>query len=199
MNVLGFAFAVLLIELTPGPNMAWLAAVAAVHGRRTGVAAVCGIAIGLVVNAILAAIGLFAIVRAFPQTWTWLRLAGAMMMVLLAVGTWRDADKPLSDMTSKQTMLRTVGTGMMINLLNPKAYIFFVVVAPRFIGSRDFGLGEALVLSAISVSIASFIHVLVVVAGSAAHRWLRDHRRMRDVRRAFALVILGVAASYIVV
>jgi threonine/homoserine/homoserine lactone efflux protein len=50
----GFALAVLLIELTPGPNMAWLAALSLGQGRRAGLAAVAGIAIGLFVNALTA-------------------------------------------------------------------------------------------------------------------------------------------------
>jgi len=41
LDILGFALSVLLIELTPGPNMAWLAGLAATEGRRRGLAAVC--------------------------------------------------------------------------------------------------------------------------------------------------------------
>lgn len=45
MDIIGFALAVLLIELTPGPNMAWLAGLAATEGRRCGLAAVAGVAL----------------------------------------------------------------------------------------------------------------------------------------------------------
>ena len=47
MDIIGFALAVLLIELTPGPNMAWLAGLAATEGRRCGLSAVAGVALGL--------------------------------------------------------------------------------------------------------------------------------------------------------
>jgi threonine/homoserine/homoserine lactone efflux protein len=42
-----FLFTSLVIELTPGPNMAYLAMVSAVEGRRAGFAATTGIALGL--------------------------------------------------------------------------------------------------------------------------------------------------------
>ncbi|WP_352935509.1 hypothetical protein [Mesorhizobium sp. M0938] len=43
---LSFALAALLIELTPGPNMTYLALVSANDGRRAGFATVAGIALG---------------------------------------------------------------------------------------------------------------------------------------------------------
>ena len=58
MDIVGFALAVLLIELTPGPNMAWLSGLAATEGRRAGLSAVAGVALGLLVNGVLAALGL---------------------------------------------------------------------------------------------------------------------------------------------
>ncbi|NJS14308.1 MAG: hypothetical protein HC788_06405 [Sphingopyxis sp.] len=40
MDLGGFALAVLLIELTPGPNMAWLVTLTLSQGRRAGLGAV---------------------------------------------------------------------------------------------------------------------------------------------------------------
>ena len=57
-NWIEFAVAVLVIELTPGPNMSWLAALSLGEGRRAGIAATVGIAIGLALNAVMAALGL---------------------------------------------------------------------------------------------------------------------------------------------
>ena len=45
----GFVLTAFLIELTPGPNMAYLALIAATEGRRPGYAAVAGVALGLTV------------------------------------------------------------------------------------------------------------------------------------------------------
>ena len=48
--VLEFLAASLLIELTPGPNMAWLALLGASRGRLAALAAVAGVALGLSVR-----------------------------------------------------------------------------------------------------------------------------------------------------
>ena len=44
-----FILASILIELTPGPNMTWLAVLGASRGRPTALAAVAGICIGLAI------------------------------------------------------------------------------------------------------------------------------------------------------
>lgn len=63
----GLALSVLLIELTPRPNIAWLAALAATEGRRVGLAAVAGTVVGLAINAALAALGMAALLEAMPS------------------------------------------------------------------------------------------------------------------------------------
>lgn len=196
MDLPGFAFAVLLIELTPGPNMAWLAGLAAVEGRRAGLAAVAGVALGLLGNGVLAALGLAALLQAAPQLWTGLRLAGAGMMAWLALEAWRSADKPLAPDAAGTS--RAFASGALINLLNPKAYLFFVVVAPQFLGGQRLGMAQALLLAGISTGIATAIHLALVLAGARAQLLLQDARRMKRVRRLFALVMLGVALSFLV-
>lgn len=195
LDIAGFAAAVLLIELTPGPNMAWLAGLAATEGRRSGLAAVAGIALGLLANGILAALGLATLLTAMPALLQGLRIAGAAMMVWLAIETWRGADKPPPPTATR----RAFATGALINLLNPKAYLFFVVVAPQFMGGRTLGLGEALTLAVVTTGIATAIHLAIVLAGSHAQAWLTDPARTKWVRRGFAVVMLGVAASFLAI
>ncbi len=198
MEILGFALAVLLIELTPGPNMAWLAGLAATEGRRRGLAAVWGVALGLLANGILAALGLSAVLQAAPQIWDILRFAGAAMMLWLAIEAWRNSGNGSRLNQLDRLPHRAFATGALINLLNPKAYIFFVVVAPQFLRGDVLGIRNALILSLISVTIATTIHLVIVLAGSTAHAWLSDPARTRIVRRIFAVIMLVVAISFLI-
>lgn len=197
MDIAGFALAVLLIELTPGPNMAWLSGLAATEGRRAGLAAVAGVALGLLANGVLAALGLTALLAAAPKAWHALQWAGAVMMTVLAVEAWRGAGRTAVPRPPGRIAARAFATGAFINLLNPKAYLFFLVVAPRFLGGSALNLASALTLAAVSAGIATCVHLLIVMAGSRAHGWLADPRRTRWARRGFALVMLMVAASFV--
>ena len=61
--LLAFALTALIIEITPGPNMTFLAALSLSNGARTGFAAVAGIALGLLTYGVIAAFGLAAVIR----------------------------------------------------------------------------------------------------------------------------------------
>jgi threonine/homoserine/homoserine lactone efflux protein len=195
LDLTGFALAVLLIELTPGPNMAWLAGLAATEGKRSGLSAVAGVALGLLANGVLAALGLATLLTAMPALLHGLRIAGAAMMVWLAIEAWRGAEKAPPPTATR----RAFATGALLNLLNPKAYLFFVVVAPEFLGGRTLGLTEALTLALVSTGIATAIHLAIVLAGSHAQAWLADPARTKWVRRGFAVVMLGVAVSFLAI
>ena len=64
---LPFLITTMLIELTPGPNMAWLALTSATQGKRSGFAAVAGIATGLAILALASAMGLAALAAQLPS------------------------------------------------------------------------------------------------------------------------------------
>lgn len=89
--LLGFAITALIIELTPGPNMAWLALLSATEGRKAGLAATAGIAVGLLLIAAVSALGLAALIDNHPAIYETLRWAGALFLLYLAWEGWRAA------------------------------------------------------------------------------------------------------------
>lgn len=192
INWLEFALAVLVIELTPGPNMAWLAALSLAEGRRAGWVATAGIGIGLALNAMLAALGLVELLSARPGLQSGLRWAGVVLMLYLAVQAWRDSDMGGSDVQSGG-IARHFASGLLVNLFNPKALLFFVVVVPPFLGGGAPTLPQAMGFAAISVGLATAVHLAIVAGGARAHGLINNPRRMVKVRRVMALIMLGVA------
>src|SRR3954465_1575458 len=79
--LLAFALTAFIIEITPGPNMTYLAALSLSHGARTGFAAVAGIALGLMSYGIAAALGLAALIDSSPLLYELMRWAGVGYLV----------------------------------------------------------------------------------------------------------------------
>lgn len=191
---LGFALAVFLIELSPGPNMAWLAGLSMTEGRQAGVAATAGVAVGLFVSALAAAIGLATVVTANPWLWQILRWGGALFLLWLAWDSWRDSGEiPAAQFSRNLPSRRHFVSGLMVNLLNPKALLFFMVVIPRFLAGKLPTPGEALALAGVSIAIATAVHLVIVFAGSSLHLWLANSARTRLVRRGLAILLVAVA------
>src|SRR3954452_13488918 len=66
MDVITFLLAVLLLELTPGPNMGYLATLALSRGRAAGLIATAGVAVGLAVHATMAGLGAGVLIQQYP-------------------------------------------------------------------------------------------------------------------------------------
>lgn len=193
-TLLGFAATCLVVELTPGPNMAYLAVLSADRGRRAGLAATAGIALGLLAVGIAAALGLAAAVSSSRLLYEGLRWAGTLYLLYLAWEAWRGED----DATSEQADLsaqdaRYFARGLVTNLLNPKAALFYVAVLPTFLGDTRSLASQAVTLSIVYVAIATAVHTSIVLLADTARGWLMDERRSSAVRRTMALLLGAIA------
>ena len=197
MDLLGFTLAVLLIELTPGPNMGWLVMLTLVQGRHAGLAAILGIALGLAANATISALAASYILGQSDTLAQGIAVLGAAMMVWLAWQAWRDADERSTSLARRQTDQHNFLAGFAINLFNPKATLFFVTVMPQFVDGGRPSYSQALVLAAISVAIATAIHLALVLGAERLRPALMAGRHAQMVSRVLALCMLGVGLWFL--
>jgi threonine/homoserine/homoserine lactone efflux protein len=197
IDVAGFALAVLLVELTPGPNMGWLVTLTLAEGRRAGLGAISGIALGLSLNAALSVLAASFILAQDGGLAQAVSVLAAAMMAWLAWQAWRDAGVSSTAATPRDATQRHALAGFAINLINPKSALFFITVMPQFVASGRPSFGQGLVLAAISVSIATTIHLALVLGAERARTVLMVERRARRVRRVLALAMLAVAAWFL--
>lgn len=188
-SIWAFALAALLIELTPGPNMTYLAIISVSKGRRAGFATVAGVASGLAVLGVIGAVGVAAIVQASPPLYQGLRWAGVVYLLWLALDGWRGEKDGFSDGFGSGHFVR----GLVTNLLNPKAALFYVTVLPEFIDQSKPLMGQTLVLSAVYVSVATLVHGLIVVLAGSLRPFLTARRKEMLVRRTLSLLLALVA------
>lgn len=199
--MLAFALTCVIIEITPGPNMTYLAALSLSNGMRAGFAAVAGIALGLMTYGVVAALGLAAVIDSSPLLYDLLRWSGVAYLLWLAWESWaseRETSPEAIDGNHGQPSL-AFRRGLITNLLNPKAAVFYVAVLPEFVRADGGAVVlQTLLLSVIYVAIATSIHsTIVALAGTVqAHVGVADHRR--TIRRALALALVGIAIWFAV-
>jgi threonine/homoserine/homoserine lactone efflux protein len=191
-----FAVTCVVIELTPGPNMAYLAVLSASQGRRAGLAATVGIALGLLIVGVGASLGLAALISNSKLLYGALRWGGVAYLLWLAWDGWRDADAATDTTANGHSNDVTLFTrGLITNLLNPKAAVFYVAVLPTFVDPVRPILSQTILLSVVYVAIATSIHVIIVALAGAAQPFLEDPIRRRAVRRGLS-VALGTIALW---
>ncbi|GAA0760817.1 threonine/homoserine/homoserine lactone efflux protein [Erythromicrobium ramosum] len=197
IDLAGFALAVLLIELTPGPNMGWLVTLTLAEGRRAGLGAIIGIALGLSANAALSVLAASIILAQGPALSQAVSLLAAAMMAWLAWEAWRDSGESSPTATPRNANQRHALAGFAINLLNPKSALFFITVMPQFIPGGQPRFVQGLTMAAISVSIATAIHLALVFGAEQARGVLMAKARAQVVRRVLAIAMLAVAAWFV--
>lgn len=191
----GFLLAAVISEITPGPNMGYLAILAAARGRRVALAAVLGVALGLMLNGLAAALGLAALVVATPWALALLRWGGALFLLYLAWEAWLT---PVDDKRAAADVSGAFGRGLINNLLNPKAAAFYLAVVPRFVDPAAPLLPQSLTLTALHVLIATTIHALIVVFAARFRRFMEDRAVEERVRKGLALLLAAVAFWFLI-
>jgi threonine/homoserine/homoserine lactone efflux protein len=185
--MLAFLITATLIELTPGPNMTWLAVLGATRGRTAALAAVAGICIGLAFAGIIAGIGLSAVLGSFPILLTALRWAGTLYLFYLAYDAWQDSDDTVLDADQPSSVYFV--QGLVSNALNPKAYLFYAAILPQFFNTSYDPLHEVIVLTFLYVSIATIIHTMIALLSGSIADWLARSPNAKTARRTLAIAI----------
>ncbi len=194
-SVLEFILTVLILELTPGPNMAYLATLALDRGRRAGLLATAGVAAGLSVHAVVAAFGLGVLISQSPLLYDLLRWTGVGYLMYLAWETWQSDDRERAELAASASA-SLFWRGFFSNVFNPKSILFFISVVPGFIQYDPGGaslLGQAARLGAIYIAIATAIHASIVLLASQLRPLLVAGSHQQPVRRILAVPIELVA------
>lgn len=157
-----FLVAVAALLIVPGPDFVLISAQSASRGFRNGAACALGVAAAGVIQTALVAGGLGRVMETWPAVAEAIRLAGAVYLAVLGsrlLWSWwlhrHDGDGLATAGAREGSLMAMFSGGLINNLLNPKALIFFSVFIPQFV---DPSRSEA------SLQIAVFGLLLTVVA-----------------------------------
>jgi threonine efflux protein len=191
----------LLAAASPGPDFAYVTRQSLVHGRRAGLLASLGIALGLAIHIAYSAAGLAAVVAHSAHWMTAIKLVGGGYLLWLG---WRGLRSARASPTAASapppapaSAWRQVGGGVLCNAFNPKAPIYFLALFTVV-------LSPGLPLRTL-VAYGTWIMVLQglwfsVVALVFAHPRVRDRllATRHWIDRAFGAVMLALGVRVLV-
>jgi threonine/homoserine/homoserine lactone efflux protein len=178
-----FFVSALLLNVTPGPDTAYVVARSMQTGWRGGVAATFGISTGCLVHVFGGALGLSALLAASATAFTVLKWLGAAYLAYIGITmllSRQTAPKEAVVPARRPASLRTIfWQGALTNVLNPKVALFFLAFLPQFVAADSSHKAVAFIaLGAIFITsgVIWLLGVTVVTARSAG--------RIRNARRA---------------
>jgi threonine/homoserine/homoserine lactone efflux protein len=189
-----FAAAALALNLTPGPDMTFVLAQAAHRGTRAGVAAALGGSVGALCHTTMAAFGLAALFQTFPIAFDIVRYAGAVYLIVIAIGMIRNPPH-LSAAKAEDSTRQAFRQGLVTNVLNPKVAIFFISLLPQFVTANGApAWSQFLVLGLWFCISGTTVSALVAFSGGKlAERLKRNPLIGRIMGWISASVMLGLA------
>ncbi len=199
-QLLLFVVAGLLLNLTPGPDVLYIASHALKSGARAGIVAALGITAGCFVHIFAAAVGVSALLAASATAFTVLKWVGAAYLVWVGLRMLRSSAPPALDVAAQDTgsqqapdlksvFLRGFGT----NALNPKVALFFLAFLPQFIGPAIEHKSLAFLLLGL---LFNFNGLFVNIGWALAAAWLSARvgavrKSMHWLERAAGAMFLG--------
>ncbi len=189
-----FGLASLVLAATPGPGVLYIVTRTLAQGRRAGLASVAGVALGNLGNAVVASLGLAALLTVSAVAFELLKFAGAAYLLWLGVQALR-APSPRSETVAPEAtpVPRILRDGFVVALLNPKTALFFAAFLPQFIDPAGSAIVQSVGFGAAFVAIAACTDTAYVLAAAVAAPALGRMRRATAVGRGLtAAVYVGL-------
>jgi threonine/homoserine/homoserine lactone efflux protein len=152
------------------------------------------VALGLALLGMLAALGLQALILASPWLYQSIRAVGFLYLLWLAWETWQSTSVEANEGESLDSFKK----GLLTNLLNPKAGVFYISILPTFVDPAEANIAtQSIMLASLYVAVATLIHVLIVLFADAAGRNLSSAKRIIYIRRSLAIGLAAVALWFL--
>ena len=188
------------MAVTPGPANLFAIATGAQRGRRAALLGVAGMNVATLVWFGAAALGLGALVAAFPAVFRWVAVLGGLYVAWLGLSAWRralfpppPADEAAPVVHRERSAFRD---GFAVQLSNPKAVLFFTAVLPPFIDPTRPTVAQ-LALFAVAMLFLDAVAMSAYAVGGAALAERLRRPRFRRGFDAFTGTLLLLAAGLI--
>lgn len=195
-----FLVASLLFIQLPGPSLLFTLGRALTVSLRDALLSALGNALGLLVQVLLVAVGLGAVVAASASAYTVLKLAGAAYVVWLGVQAIRHRGDArvalLAGERAPEKPGQSLRTGLVVGLSNPKTIVFFVAFLPQFVDPGAPALPQVLLLGLVFALMAAASDSVWAAAAGAARQWFaREPRRLDAMGATGGVMMIGLGAT----
>jgi threonine/homoserine/homoserine lactone efflux protein len=184
------------VAVTPGPANVFAIASGVQRGPRTALVSVAGMNAATLVWFAAAALGLAALVRAFPEAFRLLSVVGALYVAWLgARAVWAGLAGEAAPPESRARMGGSAFLdGFAVQIANPKAVLFFTAVLPPFIDPARPTAAQLAAFAAATIGMDVVAMSGYALAGAALMRGFEDARFRRGFSIGVGALLLLAAA-----
>ena len=197
-NFLAFSILATILVLIPGLDFTLVVKYATTKSKKSAVAVMLGITSGLFVWGAFASLGVSAILQTSEFAFNALKIAGVLYMLWMGVGfiwnSFKNAPHPETELSIKSDR-RVFTRGLLSNLLNPKAGVFYISVLPQFIPTASNHLLAGLILTSIHAVITVVYFGLLIYLIDFFKTFFAKPVVVKNLERFSGLAVIGFGAK----
>lgn len=193
-----YTIAVLILFITPGPDMSLFLSKTLSGGRWAGIAAMAGALTGCLIHTVAAALGLSALIAASTTAFTALKIVGALYLAWMAYDAFRNGSSlnVKAETKSAPNLWKTFLMGIGINLTNPKVVLFFITFLPQFVAASDsHAQGKLMFLGLYFVAFSIPLAILMILG---AERLIETLKARPKIMRGIDFTFAGIFSAFAV-
>jgi threonine/homoserine/homoserine lactone efflux protein len=196
-----FAFASLMLNITPGNDMLYVATRSASQGVKAGIVSSLGIAGGCLVHLLAAVIGLSAIIANSAVAFNIIKYIGAAYLVYLGIRSFLSKQNKfdLTDKVEKKPLSNLFWQGVFTNVLNPKVALFFLAFLPQFIHPEKGEAAFQILLLGLWFNFSgTIVNIIVAMLFGKLGNWLANKQafiKWQNKITGLLLVGLGIKVA----
>lgn len=146
-SIIAVTLAGLALSATPGPSMLYVLSRSVGQSRAAGLASAIGLGLGGILLAAATALGLAAVFERSQSAIDILRIAGSLYLIYLGVQMIWEAystqpTKLFVQKVRKRSLFSIIWQGVLVEFLNPKTVLFFVLFLPQFVEASGGSISE---------------------------------------------------------
>jgi threonine/homoserine/homoserine lactone efflux protein len=188
--------ATIVLNVTPGNDVMFVASQSLGTGGRGGIVAALGVIFGIIFHILALALGLSELLVYYPWAFHALKVGGVGYLVFLAYKAFKNGSKPMDvEAQPYAAPAKIFLRGTLTNVLNPKVVLFFLAFIPQFLNPRAGNVFlQVLILGACFLASGTTVNVgYALLFGTAFSRIKNSAKFQKWISRLTGMVFIGLA------
>jgi threonine/homoserine/homoserine lactone efflux protein len=187
-----FAFASLMLNITPGNDMIYVATKSTNQGIWAGIISALGIAVGCLVHLLAAVVGVSAIIAKSALAFEVIKYLGAAYLIYLGMKSIFSKTSKFELTQNEPISLKKIfWQGVITNTLNPKVALFFLAFLPQFIHTESTNYHWQLLILGMWFNLSgTIVNILVAILFGKLGNWLVRFPKFSQIQEKITGIIL---------
>ncbi len=195
-----FALSSFLLALSPGPDNIYLTALTSKSGKLYGIAFLIGLLIGCMIHTILLSYGLNALIIQNEVIFEFIKYMGILYLLFLSYSIYisKNHQDKFEEVEVSKFFFKDFKRGILMNLLNPKVFLFFALFFPNFLFSKTLSFKfQILILGVIFITITFVVFSIIIIFSDFIYRNFSKNNNFKIFIKYFNVSVLLLIAFLI--